>query len=95
MRRIRGARTENLRLIGDVGIAGKRIRVGVRYRLKGGTRGGVVGVADEVEPTREAFFRAMEDDVDTPNALVLLARAESEGRNWVAEGAEVLGLLLI
>jgi len=47
--------------------------------------------ADEVEPTREAFFRALEDDLDTPNALVLLTRAESEGRNWVAEGAEVLG----
>ena len=47
--------------------------------------------ADEVEPTREAFFRAMDDDLDTPKALVLLERGTSDDRDWVQAGREILG----
>ena len=48
--------------------------------------------ADEVEPTREAFFRAMDDDLNTPDALTILARASASGRDWASQGAAVLGL---
>ena len=49
--------------------------------------------ADEVEPTREAFLRALDDDLDTPKALTILERATvREDQDWVTEGASVLGL---
>ena len=41
---------------------------------------------------REAFFAAMDEDLDTPRALRVLDRATAEGQDWVEEGAEVLGL---
>ncbi len=49
--------------------------------------------AEEVEPTREAFLRALDDDLDTPKALTILERATGRrDQDWVAEGASVLGL---
>ncbi len=49
--------------------------------------------ADEVEPTREAFRRALDDDLDTPKALTILERATGrDDQGWVTEGAGILGL---
>jgi L-cysteine:1D-myo-inositol 2-amino-2-deoxy-alpha-D-glucopyranoside ligase len=48
--------------------------------------------ADDVEPSLEAFRKAMDDDLDTPNALVLLERAEKADEDWVPRGASILGL---
>jgi L-cysteine:1D-myo-inositol 2-amino-2-deoxy-alpha-D-glucopyranoside ligase len=48
--------------------------------------------ADDVEPSIEAFRRAMDADLDTPNALVLLDRARIAGKDWVPQGASILGL---
>ncbi len=44
-----GAGAKDFRPVGDVGIAGKRIGIRMRYRVESRTRGRVVGVADQVE----------------------------------------------
>jgi L-cysteine:1D-myo-inositol 2-amino-2-deoxy-alpha-D-glucopyranoside ligase len=41
---------------------------------------------------REAFFAALDDDLDTPVALRVLQGAIAAHEPWVDEGAEVLGL---
>jgi L-cysteine:1D-myo-inositol 2-amino-2-deoxy-alpha-D-glucopyranoside ligase len=40
----------------------------------------------------EAFFAALDDDLDTPKALAVLDRATASGQAWVPEGRAVLGL---
>lgn len=54
------------------------------------------GPAGLLEPTREAFLAALDDDLDTPSALAVLERAEASNdpgaRSWIDEGRQVLGL---
>lgn len=51
---------------------------------------------DDGPATREAFFEALDEDLDTPRALGVLDRAREssgiEARELVAEGRELLGL---
>ena len=45
---------------------------------------------------RESFFRALDEDLDTPSALAILDRAAASprvvDRGWIDEGRTVLGL---
>jgi L-cysteine:1D-myo-inositol 2-amino-2-deoxy-alpha-D-glucopyranoside ligase len=45
-----------------------------------------------VPPTREAFFGALDQDLDTSGALTLLDLAQSESADWVEEGRQILGV---
>ncbi|HJP66095.1 MAG TPA: class I tRNA ligase family protein [Actinomycetota bacterium] len=47
---------------------------------------------DGARATREAFFAALDDDLDTPTALAILDAAVEGGHDWVDEGRQVLGL---
>jgi L-cysteine:1D-myo-inositol 2-amino-2-deoxy-alpha-D-glucopyranoside ligase len=52
---------------------------------------------DALDPTEgpddaEAFFAALDDDLDTPAALAVLDRATASGLPWVRQGNAVLGL---
>jgi L-cysteine:1D-myo-inositol 2-amino-2-deoxy-alpha-D-glucopyranoside ligase len=48
-------------------------------------------------PTREVFFAALDDDLDTPRALAILDEARNTGGDggWVEEGERILGLSAI
>jgi L-cysteine:1D-myo-inositol 2-amino-2-deoxy-alpha-D-glucopyranoside ligase len=55
---------------------------------------GHVAERETAEDTREAFFAALDDDLDTPRALAVLDRAKAsrDAEDWVVEAEDVLGI---
>ena len=83
-------------LQGNEPLAIRRFLLARHYREEWEFKGELAGSPAKlvVPPSRQAFFRALDEDLDTPTAIGVMDLAEGSGEDWVEEGREILGLNL-